>query len=224
MQSESEILTKDASLQLEPRWPAAVALLSVGGLRLALPRSLSAGPSWALLAVVGMLMIPIAWAHYCGLETLKKILGYVVTSVVTADMIWSLFLLVAAIPARREPPQDMLRSAAALWITNILVFASWYWRLDAGGPRERELRGVHTDGAFLFPQMTLDQQAKREMGEDRWSPGFVDYLFLAFNTSTAFSPTDSPVLSRWAKSLMMIQALISFTTVALLAARAINIL
>ena len=55
----------------------------------------------------------------------------------------------------------MLRSAAALWITNILVFASWYWRLDAGGPREREQRGVHTDGAFLFPQMTLDQQAKQ---------------------------------------------------------------
>jgi uncharacterized membrane protein len=104
------------------------------------------------------------------------------------------------------------------------VFASWYWRLDAGGPRERERRGVHTDGAFLFPQMTLDQQAKREMGEDRWSPGFVDYLFLAFNISTAFSPTDSPVLSRWAKSLMMVQALISLTTVALLAARAVSIL
>jgi hypothetical protein len=117
-----------------------------------------------------------------------------------------------------------LRSAAALWITNILVFASWYWRLDAGGPRERELRGVHTDGAFLFPQMTLDQQAKREMGEQCWSPGFVDYLFLAFNTSTAFSPTDCPVLSTWAKLLMMVQALISLTTVALLAARAVNIL
>ena len=88
----------------------------------------------------------------------------------------------------------------------------------------RELRGVHTDGAFLFPQMTLDQQTRREMGEDTWSPGFVDYLFLAFNTSTAFSPTDSPVLTRCAKVLMMIQSLISFTTVALLAARAVNIL
>ena len=122
------------------------------------------------------------------LTPLNGILGYVVTSVVTADMVWSLFLLIAAIPAHKELPRDMLRSAAALWITNVLVFASWYWRLDAGGPRERERRGVHTDGAFLFPQMTLDQQAKREMGEDRWSPGFIDYLFLAFNISTAFSP------------------------------------
>ena len=72
--------------------------------------------------------------------------------------------------------------------------------------------------------MTLNQQAKRDMGEQCWSPGFVDYLFLAFNTSTAFSPTDSPVLTTWAKLLMMIQALISFATVALLAARAVNIL
>ena len=96
--------------------------------------------------------------------------------------------------------------------------------LDAGGPREREMRGVHADGAFLFPQMTLDRDAKRDMGEDQWSPGFIDYLFLAFNVSTAFSPSDSPILSRWAKTLVMIQALISFTTVALLAARAINIL
>ncbi|MBB5063680.1 hypothetical protein [Granulicella mallensis] len=126
----------------------------------------------------------------------------------------------AALPSHKEAPQDLLRSAAALWITNILVFASWYWRLDAGGPRARELRGTHTDGAFLFPQMTLNQQARVAMGEQGWSPNFVDYLFLAFNTSTAFSPTDSPVLSRWAKALMMVQSLISFATVALLAARA----
>lgn len=85
-------------------------------------------------------------------------------------------------------------------------------------------RIVHADGAFLFPQMTLDQQSKRDMGEPCWSPGFIDYLFLAFNTSTAFSPTDTPVLSAWAKIMVMIQALISFTTVALLAARAVNIL
>ena len=201
-----------------------LALLAVGGLRLALPEPLSVGPAWLLITVVGVLMIPTIWARYRKMDLLNKILGYVLTSIVTLDMVWSLYLLIAALPSHKEAPQDMLRSAAALWLANILVFASWYWRLDAGGPRARELRGVHTDGAFLFPQMTLDQQAKREMGEQCWSPGFVDYLFLAFNTSTAFSPTDVPVLSRWAKLLMMVQALISFATVALLAARAVNIL
>lgn len=214
----------DAANRLEPRWPAMLALLAVGGLRLALPESLSVGPGWLLITVVGVLLVPTTWARHSGLDNLNKILGYVLTSIVTLDMIWSLGLLVAALPSHKELPQDLLRSASALWITNILVFASWYWRLDAGGPRARELRGVHTDGAFLFPQMTLNQQAKRDMGEQCWSPGFVDYLFLAFNTSTAFSPTDSPVLSSWAKLLMMVQALISFATVALLAARAVNIL
>ncbi|MBW4038885.1 MAG: DUF1345 domain-containing protein [Acidobacteria bacterium] len=210
--------------KLEPRWPAILALLAVGGLRLALPESLSAGPGWVLILVLGVLIVPTVWARRVGNDRLNQMLGYLLTSIVTADMIWSLSLLIAALPSHKESPRDLLVSAAALWVTNILVFASWYWRLDAGGPSARELRGVHKDGAFLFPQMTLNQNTKREMGEDCWSPGFIDYLFLAFNTSTAFSPTDSPVLSRWAKGLMMVQALISFATVALLAARAVNIL
>lgn len=215
---------RTAPRRLEPRWPAMLALLAVGGLRYALPESLSAGPGWLLLAVVAVLLIPTAWARYRGLDKLNQILGYVLATIITLDMVWSLFLLIAALPSHKESPQDLLLSAALLWLANILVFASWYWRLDGGGPRERELRGAHVDGAFLFPQMTLDQQRKREMGEQCWSPGFVDYLFLAFNTSTAFSPTDVPVLSRWAKALMMVQALISLATIALLAARAVNIL
>jgi hypothetical protein len=177
-----------------------------------------------MLVLIALLLVPTVMAHMRGNHKLNQVLGYLLTSIVTLDMTWSLFLLIKELPSHKESPQTLLLSAAALWITNILVFASWYWRLDAGGPRAREIRGVHTDGAFLFPQMTLDQASKKAMGEDTWNPGFVDYLFLAFNTSTAFSPTDSPVLSRWAKLLMMIQALISFATVALLAARTVNIL
>jgi hypothetical protein len=221
---QSSIKKSEKVEKLEPRWPATLALLAVGGLRLALPESLSLGPAWLLIPVVGILLVPTVLARRAGNDKLNQRLGYLLTSLVTCDMVWSLYQLVAALPAHKISPGDLLISASALWITNILVFASWYWRLDAGGPRARELRGVHTDGAFLFPQMTLNREAKREMGEECWNPGFIDYLFLAFNTSTAFSPTDSPVLSSWAKGLMMIQSLISFTTVALLAARAVNIL
>lgn len=208
----------------EPRWPASLALIAVGGLRLALPQSLSFGPAWLLLVIVLLLTLPIVWARRSGRSALNRRLGTTVTAIVTADMVWSLALLVAALPSHKQAPRELLQSAAALWIANILVFASWYWRLDAGGPHARELRGPHTDGAFLFPQMTLNAQTRRAMGEEHWTPGFVDYLFLAFNTSTAFSPTDVPVLSRWAKVLMMLQSLISLATVALLAARAVNIL
>jgi hypothetical protein len=213
-----------ASKHLEPRWPAMLALLAIGGLRLVLPHRLSVGPDWLLLAVVGVLIVFYILARHFGSHRFSVFLGHLLVVVVTADVTWSLYLLIAGLPSHAESSVELLRSACALWVANILVFASWYWRLDAGGPHVRELRADHLDGDFLFPQMTLNTLAKREMGEECWNPGFVDYLFLAFNTSTAFSPTDSPVLSRWAKVLMMVQSLISLATVVLLAARAVNIL
>lgn len=200
----------------EPRWPALLALLSVGGLHYALPDSMSVGPDWLLLALVSILLVPTVVSHRAGRHQLNHVFGLILLSVVTLFLAFSLAQLIAALPSKTQSPQMLLRSAGLIWVTNILVFACWYWRLDAGGPHARHQRGKHTDGAFLFPQMTI--------GANQWRPGFVDYLFVAFNTSTAFSPTDAPVLSRWAKGMMMVQSAISFTTVALLAARAVNIL
>jgi hypothetical protein len=211
-------------LTSEPRWPAALALLSIGGLHWALPSELTVGPDWLVLVLVGALAIPATISHHRGNWRLSHFLGQAATVVVTLSVALSLGLMISRLPAHKDPPGQLLRSAGALWICNLLVFACWYWRLDAGGPHQRALRRAHTDGAFLFPQMVLDPELRKEMGEDEWSPGFVDYLFLAFNTSTAFSPTDVPVLSRWAKMLMMLQASISLATLAILAARAVNIL
>ena len=129
-----------------------------------------------------------------------------------------------ASPGNAETAPRLLQSAAVLWFANVIVGAAWYWRLDAGGPHGRESREGHTAGAFLFPQMTMLPEAKAASGQAKWSPNFLDYLFLAFNTSTAFSPTDTPVLARWGKALMMLQSIISLTVLALLAARAVNIL
>ena len=205
-----------ASRRTEPRWPAILAVLSVAGLYWALPEALTPGPGWLVFVLVVPLSISSLILHKQSKHSVNNVVGYALLAIVTAAVISALILLIAALPDHKEAPRDLLRSAGAVWISNILVFASWYWRLDAGGPHQRELRGAHTEGAFLFPQMTQDDPV--------WMPGFVDYLFLAFNTSTAFSPTDVPVLSRWAKGMMMVQATVSFTTVALLAARAVNIL
>jgi branched-subunit amino acid transport protein len=207
----------------EARWPAILALFAIVGLRLALPRSLSASPAWVPLVLVTLLVIPSVLARRMERHQLNRWLGFVITGIVTVDMIWSLSLLVAAIIAHTLQPAQLLLSAVVLWASNILLFASWYWRLDAGGPNARDRRAVHEEGSFLFPQMTLDA-SDADSSANGWSPGFVDYLFLAFNTSTAFSPTDVPVLSRWAKLLMMVQSIISLATVALLAGRAVNIL
>jgi hypothetical protein len=210
----------------EPRWPAVIAMLAVGLLHLALPPSVSVGPPWLLAAIVGVLIVPTIISHRRNKRQFNRVIGYVTSSVLTVFLIWSLSLLVMHLLAKTEDPRLMLRSAMALWAGNVLIFALWYWRLDAGGPNRRDITLGHRRGAFLFPQMTDEGNTSREEQRHQpvWSPQFIDYLFLAFNTSTAFSPTDVPVLSRWAKVLTMIQSSISLAVVALLAARAVNIL
>jgi hypothetical protein len=209
----------------EPRWPALIALVATGAIYAGLPSSLVVGGSrWLLLIVVALLLVPAEVSHRRGNLHLNQILGYTLNAIVTAGMVGSLALLIGTLIKRGVSPPQLLRAAGALWITNILIFASWYWRLDAGGPHERARTLGHRDGAFLFPQMAMDPEAKLAAGEHNWEPNFVDYLFLAFNTSTALSPTDVPVLSRWAKALMMVQSLISLLIIVLLAARAVNIL
>lgn len=219
----SEIITTK-QIEPEPRWPSVIAMMAIGGLFYALPSGMTVGPDWLVLVLVGILIVPAIFFHRARMFRANQIFGYLAQGVVTVSLASSLVMLVLRLPAHKDTPAELLRAAGALWISNLLVFASWYWRLDAGGPNQRDLLRSHTDGAFLFPQMVLDPELRKEMGEDQWRPGFVDYLFLAFNTSTAFSPTDVPVLSRWAKVLMMLQSAISLTAIAILAARAVNIL
>ncbi len=209
---------------VEPRWPAFVAVAAVAGLSLALSPGLSIGSPWLFPALVGFLLVPTIFSHRTGRHHLDRLLGFTVTTVVTVELVASVIRLVSALPSQRESPTALLRSAASIWTANILVFALWYWRLDAGGPHNRETQAGHAAGAFLFPQMTMLPEARIAAGQANWSPDFVDYLFLAFNTSTAFSPTDTPALARWGKLLMMLQSVISLTVLALLAARAVNIL
>jgi hypothetical protein len=205
-------------IEREPRWTSLVAMLAAGCLYWALPEPLSVGPSWGLAVVVAVLLIPIVVTYHRGVHRVSRILTFVANGAITLAMIASLVFMIQGIPQHRDPPQVLLRSAAALWITNVLVFAMWYWKLDGGGPKVREERESRLESSFLFPQMVMTD------ADPSWTPQFVDYLFLAFNTSTAFSPTDTAVLSRWAKVGMMVQSLISLTIVALLAARAVNIL
>jgi len=223
MKNTNSIETFDR-LDPEPRWPAWIAVLAVGGLHTALPSYLLLGPRWVFPAIILALLVPTVISHAKKHHQLNRVVGFAVTGAVTLGLIVSVILLIDALPAHKETPAELLLSAASLWVTNILVFALWYWRLDAGGPHGRDQRRGHPEGAFLFPQMTLPPQARSGAEQEDWSPNFVDYLFLAFNTSTAFSPTDSPVLTRWAKLLMMLQSLISLTVIALLAGRAVNIL
>lgn len=204
----------------QTRWPAAIAIVGLGGSSLALPDFLVPGPRWLLPIAVVVLLVPALFAHATGRHQLDQALGYAISVVVTVALAASLGSLVYVMGTHRQAPADLLRSATVIWVTNILVFALWYWRLDAGGPHARDRRGGHESGAFFFPQMM--QGAPKQT--PAWSPNFVDYLFLAFCTSTAFSPTDTPVLSRWAKVLTMAQAVISLVCVVVLVAHTIGAL
>jgi uncharacterized membrane protein len=202
-----------------PRWPAAVALLIVGALYAVISGTLTFGPRAFLLALVSVLLIPLLSAHQQGRHRLAHLIGLGLVGLVTVAVVVSVFLLISSSFGGGTPAPTLLQDATLLWVINVVTFAVWYWSVDAGGPAQRRREG-HVSEDFLFPQMNLgDKKTARA-----WSPGFLDYLFLAFNTSTAFSPTDTAVLSRRAKVLMMVQALLSLLILAVLVSRAVNTL
>ena len=156
----------------EPRWPALVAMLAASGVYLAMPEPMSFGPSWMLLGIISLLMIPIIVSHRRGRFDIAKIFTFAANGLITLAMIASLIFLIQGIPKHAEAPKDLLRSASALWIANILVFALWYWKLDAGGPMGRDNKSDGLNSSFLFPQML-----ERDV-DQMWTPHFMDYLFL----------------------------------------------
>ena len=218
-------MTRSSTTALrEPRWPPAVTVLAAVALHFALPSSLRVGPPWLGAAGVLALVLLSAYALHAGYTRLNQRRGYAIAAALTIGLVAGVIRLLLALTERRESAAVILRSASVLWAANVITFAVWYWRLDAGGPNERAQESGPVVGAFLFPQLALAEQSPAGVVVEAWRPHFVDYLFLSFNTSTAFSPTDVPVLGRWAKLLTMVQAMISFTTVVVIVARSINIL
>jgi hypothetical protein len=194
---------------------------------LALPRSLTLAPTWVLVPTNVVLLTGAILAHKHNRIKLTDTFSYSNLGLLTLSMLYSLATLVLGLVHHAESAPRLLESAAVLWVANVIVFAAWYWRLDAGGPRARDGRVAHMEGAFLFPQMSVDAPGRRGVTfaeAEGWRPGFIDYLAISFYTCTAFSPTDVLVFTRWAKLMMMVQAGMAFGTVILLTARAVNIL
>jgi uncharacterized membrane protein len=192
--------------------------LAVGALYGVLSDGLTLGPKAFLLGLVAVLLVPSLTAHLRGSHRLARGFGFGVIGLVTVAVVASVFLLVSSSLGGGTSAPALLRGAALLWVINVATFAVWYWEIDGGGPSQRRREG-HVSEDFLFPQMNIDDKTSRA-----WSPGFFDYLFLAFNTSTAFSPTDTAFLSWRAKVLMMVQALLSLLILAVLVGRAVNAL
>ncbi len=208
----------------EPRWQALLAFLAVGAIYLALPRDLILGPTWLLPTLIVILLIPTVLTHRSGRRSLNRVLGIFINGITTLALIGSVILLVRSLPSHREAPLKLLFSGGLLWLTNVLIFALWYWRLDGGGPTVRHEEKKFGSTSFLFPQMQVPREERSQFACAYWRPRFVDYLFVAFTQSSTFGPTDAPLLARWSKVLAMIQTSISLSIVILLISRAVGVL
>jgi len=211
----------------EERWQVALATAVAIALQLPLSgRVALVRPTWILPVAQALLLVGLIAANPRRIERQSRglrMLALALTALISLANAWSAVRLVVEI-AQGTGPSDatsLLGTGGAIWLTNIIVFALWYWEWDRGGPVARAL-ATRPCPDFLFPQMQLSDRT--DIVPADWEPAFGDYLYLAFTNATAFSPTDVMPLSRWAKTAMTVQSLVSLATAALIVARAVNIL
>jgi hypothetical protein len=197
-------------------WPAALAFLVLGVAYALVSDRLTVGPRWALLVLIVVAVAGVRILRWRGMIRATRLVVFGALGIATLALTASAAFLVEALIDHSLEAVTLLISGVLLWTSNILTFALWYWEVDGGGPAHRHATGCGSTD-FAFPQRVLDEPALAQ-----WMPDFVDYLFLAFNTNTAFSPTDTMVLDRRAKLMMMYQSILALTTVVVLVARAIN--
>jgi len=209
----------------EARWQAALAVAFAVALQYPLPgRLVLLHPVWLLPTLEGLLLVALIAANPRRINRESRairLLGLTLAALLSLANAWSVARLVIGLVnggTVGSAPGPLLVTGGIIWLTNVIVFALWYWEFDRGGPVARaNADRMYPD--FLFAQMTSPQLAPPE-----WEPAFSDYLYLSFTDAAAFSPTDVLPMSRWAKMGMTAQATVSIVTVALVVARAVNIL
>ncbi|HEY5059568.1 MAG TPA: hypothetical protein VII51_11190 [Gaiellaceae bacterium] len=231
-------LVPQAELGESPVWPT-VAVLSSSALYVTLPgrfilgrqagflgdiRWTVVGLTFALLAALlvsvphGAMARTFGW-HAHQVRVGRRVVSLAMIAVLTAANSASIYLLVhVLINGGAVVASPLLRAAVHLWCVNVLIFALWFWELDGGGPLNRHTCTIH-ERDFFFPQQT-----DPALFGTSWRPTFIDYLYVSYTNSSAFSPTDTMPLSRWAKVLMLVQSAVSLALGLMVVARAVNIL
>lgn len=206
----------------ETRWPVTVWVLGAIVLQLVLPHQLRLLPRYLIPALEAALLAGLVIADPVRIERRSRamrvasIVLIAAMSVVNAAS--AVLLIQAILQAAAGSAPGLLASAAAVWGTNVIAFALWYWEFDRGGPVHR------AHATFKFPDLMFPQMAAPELAPPDWEPIFTDYLYLSFTNATAFSPTDVMPLARWAKLTMLAQSAVSLAVGILVIARAVNIL
>ncbi len=219
------VTPRQASGRGEYWWPVALAILVVAGLHVALPAKYRVNPPWVAPAVLLALLAALVIGDPGRIDRQKtwlRIITDVMIAFITVANLFAAVHLVDAILTNSKlfasNAPGLLATGGVIWATNVVAFGLWYWDLDRGGAAARA-HHPYASPAFVFPEMLSTDYVPAT-----WVPEFADYLSLAFWTATAFSPTDISAIKRWAKLLMMIEAMVSLGVGALVIARAINIL
>jgi len=207
----------------ESTWPVRGAVVAAIVLQIAIPDRYEIPPTWLLPALGILLGIGLSIAHPRRITRHTpqlRIVSIMLIAVISLANAGSAARLITALlnGTFKDSAARLLLTGGAIWLTNVIVFAMWYWDLDRGGPAARAL-ALKNYPDFLFPQMTAS-----DLSPPEWQPMFFDYLYLSFTNAAAFSPTDTLPLARWAKMTMMLQSIVSLGTVVLVIARAVNIL
>ncbi|APA98932.1 DUF1345 domain-containing protein [Nocardia seriolae] len=207
----------------ESRWAATAAIIGILIVQFYLPQQYIAGPRWLVPGIGLLLLVMMVAASPVRLdreEIWLRRFSLLLMAVLGFALVWSVYHLVVGLVDGQvsNNAAGLLSSGGAIWLSNVLVFALWYWEFDRGGPAARaHARKPYPD--FLWVQMQ-----NPGLTDPEWEPEFPDYLYLSFTNATAFSPTDVMPMSRWAKTLMMVQSAVSLITVSLVIARAVNVL
>ncbi len=208
----------------EARWQAAVAVAVAVALQYPLPGRLTlVHPVWLLPTLQGLLLVALVMANPRRINTESRairLLGLTLAALLSLANAWSVARLVLGLVqgSLGGSAGPLLVTGGTTWLINVIVFALWYWEFDRGGPVAR------ANAVRMYPDFQFVQMASPQLAPPDWEPAFGDYLYLSFTNATAFSPTDTMPLSRWAKMGMTAQAAVSIVIVALVVARAVNIL
>jgi len=207
----------------EHRWPMALATVAAGVLHELLPQDFQIGVVWVYPVLMGLFLVLLI-AGDPGLinrerRWLRLTTGFMIALIAVANLFSAVRLVdgILSNDCYSQNPFQLLQIGGIVWATNVIAFALWYWDVDGGGSVQRAIHGAWHDPAFVFPEMTMPERVA-----PGWYPHFADYFAFAFATATAFSPTDVAAIKRWAKMLMVLQAVASLVLATLVLAKAIN--